>query len=796
MNRKDRRAAGKHGKAPHVPVGVAPASPTASLFAAAARALAAGQSAEAERHCRELLRFDPNHADGLHLLGITACQAGRYDAGVELMRRALAVNARNAECYFNLAYALRMLGRLDDAAVHFGKAGALKPDYAAAHLGLGDVLMAQGRLDDARTRYQQAQVLEPRSLDVQLGLANVAMQQGRLDEAAAAYRRVLTLKPDFAEACSNLGIALAGLGEHEEAAALYRRAIALKPSLVDVYRNLGRVLLTQGDVAGALTISRSALDVAETEETKLFFVTCARQFAPAAPNDDLSHMIGRALEEGWSRPGEIAGLAASLYKLTAAGSAGVARVAAAWPRRLPAAELWPADELALAVGDRLLRALLENAPVPDIGLERYLTTARAALIELAAGSGLSHTVAEADLRFFCALARQCFINEYVFAETDVDVRHVRQLRDALDTALESGAPVAVLWLVAVAAAMPLYALPHASALLQRQWPEPVRGLIDQQVQEPLQERDLRATIPALTAIEDEISLAVQRQYEEMPYPRWIKAAPVGRPVTIDWYLRNQFPLAPIRNLGKRESLDILVAGCGTGQHAIETARRFAPANVLAVDLSLASLGYVKRKTQALGLTNLMYAQADLIQLGALGRTFDAIEASGVLHHLRDPAHGWRVLLSLLRPGGVMLVGLYSALARADIRAGQDFIAERGYGHSTADIRQCRQDLLEFADGTPLKNVSKYSDFFTTSECRDLLFHVQDHETTIPEIKSFLAASGLAFLGFANAPAQAYRARFPADRAMTDLDCWHVFETEKPLTFVNMYQFWVQKPAAG
>jgi SAM-dependent methyltransferase len=252
----------------------------------------------------------------------------------------------------------------------------------------------------------------------------------------------------------------------------------------------------------------------------------------------------------------------------------------------------------------------------------------------------------------------------------------------------------------------------------------------------------------------------------------------------------------MRNLAKREGLDILIAGCGTGQHSIETAQRFFPAKVLAVDLSLASLSYAKRKTQGLGLTNIEYAQADLLQLASINRSFDVIEASGVLHHLRDPALGWRTLLALLRPGGVMHVGLYSALARADIVAGRDFIAARGYGRTAADIRQCRQDLLGSADGTPLKDVSKYSDFFTVSECRDLLFHVQEHQLTIPQIKAFLTDNNLAFLGFSNAPAQAYRARFPDDPALTDLDHWHVFETENPKTFVNMYQFWVQKPAAS
>jgi hypothetical protein len=50
-----------------------------------------------------------------------------------------------------------------------------------------------------------------------------------------------------------------------------------------------------------------------------------------------------------------------------------------------------------------------------------------------------------------------------------------------------------------------------------------------------------------------------------------------------------------------------------------------------------------------------------------------------------------------------------------------------------------------------------------------------------------------FLGVEISPAvlAQYRARFPDDRAMTDLDCWHS-KAENPGTFVRMYDFWLQK----
>jgi hypothetical protein len=142
----------------------------------------------------------------------------------------------------------------------------------------------------------------------------------------------------------------------------------------------------------------------------------------------------------------------------------------------------------------------------------------------------------------------------------------------------------------------------------------------------------------------------------------------------------------------------------------------------------------------------------------------------------------------------MFVGLYSKFARHEITSARDFIARRGYNPTADDIRRCRQELMALDDAAPLKSVTKFWDFYTTSTCRDLIFHVQEHQFTIPDIKAFLVANGLTFIGFIVDPAiqQHYRVRFPQDATLTNLDYWNVLEVENPLIFKGMYQFWVQK----
>jgi SAM-dependent methyltransferase/tetratricopeptide (TPR) repeat protein len=606
-------------------------------------------------------------------------------------------------------------------------------------------------------------------------------QAGALVEAERRYRHILTLFPGHAETHSRLGAVLMAQGKVKDAIAQIERALALKSDMFEALAHLSQAYLAAGQMELAVRAAGRALEIKETEQGKAWFALCIKNTRfTADANGRFRDLALRALIEGWARPRDLTGVCVSLIKLSGVANDYIARANAAWPTRLPAAELFGAAGPAALSEDRLLCRLLECDPIVDIGIERLLAGVRSAMLTIA--NDEDRVVSERDLQFYSAVARQCFINDYVYSLPEAEAENARNLQSALVERIKTGAAIPALWPIAVGAYFPLFTLPHMDRLCDQSWPQCVEALLVQQIKEPAQERRLAATIPVLTAIEDEVSRAVRQQYEENPYPRWLTGRAAAQPVR--------------RNAGPPEQVpDVLIAGCGTGLSTTEFARGMRNARILAVDLSLASLSYARRMAENLDLTNIEFAQADLLRLGSIGRQFDFIDASGVLHHLADPWQGWRVLLSLLRPAGTMQVGLYSELARPNIVRARALIAERGYRPIPEDIRRCREDIIA-SDDPLLKSLVTLVDFFTASECRDLLFHVQEHRITLPEIKSFLAANNLSFAGFIlDLPVlQKFAAHFPERTALTDLDCWHTFETEAPDTFAGMYQFQVQKAA--
>lgn len=111
------------------------------------------------------------------------------------------------------------------------------------------------------------------------------------------------------------------------------------------------------------------------------------------------------------------------------------------------------------------------------------------------------------------------------------------------------------------------------------------------------------------------------------------------------------------------------------------------------------------------------------------------------------------------------------------------------------IRASRAALVDrFRDRA--QGPQTWRDFFSMDECRDLLFHTQEHRFTLPDIQRILDELDLEFLCFELPQAQTrdlFRQRFPEPGSGRSLTDWHAFETEHPNTFASMYQFWVRKP---
>ena len=743
---------------------------------------AIGKKFEAVEANETAVALSPQDAEAHYNLGVTLKELGKLDEALESYTQAIALKPDFAEAHSNLGVALKELEKLDEALASYTQAIALKPDYAEAHSNLGVTLKELGKLDEALASYTQAIALKPDFAEAYSNLGVALKELGKLDEALASYIQAIALKPDYAEAHSNLGNTLKELGKLDEALASYTQAIALKPDYAEAHSNLGDTLKELGKLDEALASYTQAIalkpDFAEAY-VNLGIALQNVKFSSSKPM--LYTPLTQLLTAGnFTRPSDVARSILSLLKHDSQIKDLLLKKNSALSPNEATSIIGSLDKLPL------LHHLMRVCPLPELQLEELFVAMRSLLLKHVDKMEVSSEL----IYFLSTLSMHCFTNEYVYIESDEETRLIGELQAEISQTLVQSEQPEAIKVLCLASYRPLHQYDWCQKLECLDNLEEVKRRL---LEEPLLEKMIAKDIPVLEEISDDVSLKVREQYEENPYPRWVKlgASIKGKPISkVCDELKLQLYSENIENVNAPE---ILIAGCGTGQHSIGTASRFSNCHVTAVDLSLASLAYAQRKSNELCFTNIDYFQADILHLHQMGKEFDIIESAGVLHHMDEPMAGWRVLVDLLKPGGLMNIGLYSDLARHHIVEARKKIDSLGLGTSATEIRKFRE-LSRESETHDVKQLSKFPDFFSLSEFRDLVFHVQEHRFTLPQIKNCLDELGLKFCGFENKDVISnFRELHGKEADIYDLELWHQYEERNPRAFSGMYQFWCQKP---
>lgn len=731
-----------------------------------------GQSDEAIQHLERALSLNDGFAMGHCLLADIRIGRAEYDAAIDGYRAALALEPDFTEAHNNLAVALRETGKDGDAQEHLEQALALNPAYVDAHQNLALLWQAHAAPDRAEHHFRCAREHAAGDSRPDLGLGSLLHDQGRLDEALDVYREALARNPQSAAIFNNLGGLYRDMRQPDEAIAAYEQALRADPGFTSALANLAHAMRANGRIAEAVGHYQGALASGHAGEG--VFAGLAQALARLTPKEfdpALYELVLACLQGQGARHQDLAPIAANLV---------LHKYGPGWAPGNGGASL--AD----FAQDPVVLALLENTINTDPALERIFTACRRHLLFAAAGAP------EGDsLPMMAALASQGHNNGYVFAAAPDEQAALAPIRAQL-LATPGGPAEPSPELLALAMYEPLAVLPWLTGEAPTDSPSWWNRLLRRTLSEPAAESALAAEIPALGTVADATSRAVQQQYEDNPYPRWLSLRH-EQSIALTRRLAAIDPALPLDILAGLS--DVLIAGCGTGQQPIQFARTNRDVNVLAVDLSRASLGYAKRMAARYDVPNIRFMQADILDLPGLARSFPVIECVGVLHHMADPAAGLAVLSGLLPPGGFLRLGLYSATARRHILAVQDVVRQRRLEPTPDNIRELRQELLAQAPTAPPAHPVRISDFYDLNGCRDLLFHVQERDYTLPQIGELLADAGLAFVGFDfedPSVTTGFQDRHPAPGALTDLAAWADFEAQNPDTFIGMYQFWCRK----
>ena len=690
-----------------------------------------------------------------------AFHEGRLDEALRHCAALIEANADVGEAHHLRAAVALKQGLVDEALrrLELGLAhqpsGTMYNTLATIHLQRGDGTAARQALEQAR---ECKQFDDPRLWP---NVGRALLLEGKPDEAAQWLDRAVEAKPDWPAAWFVKGLVEDARGRHSAAARAYERAADLQSGWPDALLQAAASWRAGGAPAAA--------------RARVLRVLEGHPSHPAA-REALLDLLPLPLE-----PAETE-LVRWVERIVVEGADGLQRVANALPACLRAHAGWvrllgrfaadPGEtlddgEASLVVQTPLLAPVLQAALVTDLDLEAVLTAwRRNALTIVGTGGDLD----DPEGALATAVACHGWRSGYAWRESSdesaalvaLGARPVERLLHACYRRPDerAGLPPAVSALVA-----------RASALRRR-----ARGLT------------------VARAPQGETSRTVAAQYEEHPYPLW-DSLPAAGAATTPWQAATRIAGAQMRIEAPRfdGSPHILVAGCGTGRHAIDVARRYRPASVTAVDISRASLAYAEWRAAKMGV-DVGFFVADIAGLKPedFAHRFHHVESVGVLHHLADPLEGWRRLRALLAPAATMKIGLYSRTFRSLLEPARSHAGVVD-AHTDNGLRAARTRLLTTCPPPDLAPLLAFSDLYSTAGLRDLLFHPCEHSYDLDEVAAMLDALGLRFLGFDDLPPAtmgAFTARHGAG-ARASLKSWSVFEQANRQAFRCMYVFWCQ-----
>ena len=236
--------------------------------------------------------------------------------------------------------------------------------------------------------------------------------------------------------------------------------------------------------------------------------------------------------------------------------------------------------------------------------------------------------------------------------------------------------------------------------------------------------DAPAGIPDLRIRSDARIDLVRRFYEQAPFPgypardslAWLRARAE----------RSEF--ARLLNRAIPGDARILEIGCGTGQMSLYLAR--ADRLVVGADLTRASLELAVAAARRFRLDRVLFVETDLHRPGLRKGSFDVVYSSGVLHHTPNPRAAFGRIVRLARPGGMIVLGLYNAIARIPLRLRRLVASLSGYRLIPFD------PVLRDRTNDPARR---------EAWLRDQYQHPEEHRHTLAEVQGWFAENGVEYV---------------------------------------------------
>jgi len=740
-----------------------------------------GNLDEAEKGYIAFLRNGYSDADIISNYALICEEKEENDKAIKLYKKCAKSFPNHIYSKLNLSFLYYKLNQLEIAEKIIEEAIQLKPSLPNGHCIRGLILKGLDKYDESRLSLEKAIELDKNYFDAYINLGLLNKDSNKYNEAEEYYLKALEINNKSAIAHLNLGACYKEKQDLDKAILHTKMAIEIDNKLENCYLNLATIYNQIGDYKKSLSLTKKELLLHKHSELSYQLISelIKKGEVLNTSEKDNRELLKNLLNRKDISHRELFGNINSLISKEILEELSILE-----------SKLYENNKFNILIKDKELVKALSLLIFCSPLWEKVLGNIRKnILLNYSDKDKISNSI----FNFIIGLGSQCFLNEYVYYISTEEKDKLKELKKIINNNKNQDYKLAI-----ISCYQSLSSINDEIINLNTYIPnkKELNNLLNLQFKELNAEKKISKGIKKIGNIKDSTSKEVKNQYELNPYPRW-RYNSYAKENKLNFLSVINSEISP--NTIKPNSvqltnkkINILIAGCGTGIQIIE-ASRYSNCEITAIDLSNSSISYAKRKVDEYGLKNINFIEMDLLELTSLNKRFDLIECSGVLHHMNEPSKGLSNLFDVLEPEGFLKLGLYSKYAREEILKARKLIKEKDIKPNIDGIRNFRNDLLN-GEIKEVNEISNWSDFYSTSMCRDLCFHTHENCYTLIEIKNMLKVSNLEFLGFTLS--KEIRDKYQIDNkdkdSLKNLELWDKFEKLNPNSFREMYQFWSRK----
>ena len=740
-----------------------------------------GNLDEAEKGYIAFLRNGYSDADIISNYALICEEKGENEKAIRLYEKCAESFPNHIYSKLNLSFLYYKLNQLEIAEKIIEEAIQLKPSLPNGHCIRGLILKGLDKYDESRLSLEKAIELDKNYFDAYINLGLLNKDSNKYNEAEEYYLKALEINNKSAIAHLNLGACYKEKQDLDKAILHTKMAIEIDNKLENCYLNLATIYNQIGDYKKSLSLTKKELLLHKHSDLSYQLISelIKKGEVLNTSEKDNRELLKNLLNRKDISHRELFGNINSLISKEILEELSILE-----------SKLYENNKFNILIKDKELVKALSLLIFCSPLWEKVLGNIRKnILLNYSDKDKISNSI----FNFIIGLGSQCFLNEYVYYISTEEKDKLKELKKIINNNKNQDYKLAI-----ISCYQSLSSINDEIINLNTYIPnkKELNNLLNLQFKELNTEKKISKGIKKIGNIKDSTSKEVKNQYELNPYPRW-RYNSYAKENKLNFLSVINSEISP--NTIKPNSvqltnkkINILIAGCGTGIQIIE-ASRYSNCEITAIDLSNSSISYAKRKVDEYGLKNINFIEMDLLELTSLNKRFDLIECSGVLHHMNEPSKGLSNLFDVLEPEGFLKLGLYSKYAREEILKARKLIKEKDIKPNIDGIRNFRNDLLN-GEIKEVNEISNWSDFYSTSMCRDLCFHTHENCYTLIEIKNMLKVSNLEFLGFTLS--KEIRDKYQIDNkdkdSLKNLELWDKFEKLNPNSFREMYQFWSRK----